>query len=877
MTAPFATSTLLARLVQLCAQARLKVIVVALLLAGACAFASVSLLGVSTDTGKLFAASLPWKQRAADLAKLFPQNDKLIVAVVSADIPEEADAVAAALAARLRSDHAHFTHVRRPDALPYLQKNAFLLISAAQLESVLDETIDAQPFLGALAADPSLRGLFGALGLVVQGVEHHQDLGSASAALGKFHAALAAAASGHAAPLSWQRLLGGQLADEAGRYRFVLINPVLDYGSLQPGGAASAAVRAAAASLPEVRQGLAQVRLTGQVMLDDDEFSSVAEGAAAGLIGSFLLVMLWLFLAVRSWRLMLPIMATLVLGLVYTTGFAAVAIGTLNLVSVAFAVLFVGIAVDFAIQFTVRFRERLHGQPDMSLALRETGRRSGTQILVAALATAAGFLAFAPTRFVGVAQLGIIAGVGMLIAFVCTLTVLPALLSLCRPAGEAEEVGFAWAAPLDTLLARLRWPVVAGFTAMAVAGVLLGRSIPFDGDPLHTKNQATEAIRTLKDLMQDPVTNPYSIQALLPSLAAARQAAATYAALDQTQAVLSVDSFFPADQAEKLAAIHDAATLLAPTLSAHPPMQPVTAAEVREAARKLSAAIDSVAARLPAGDALLAIGEDLRRLEAAPDVTLLVANGALTRFLPMQLARLREALATPGVTIADLPAELRADWILPDGRVRVQALPKPGVRDTGALRAWVEAASRVVPQSSGSAVYIVKSADTITGAFAIAAFSAVGAITLILALALHKARDVALVMAPLLASMLLTALLLRVFGLDLNFANIIALPLLLGVGVSFNIYFVMNWRSGSTRFVSTATARAVIFSALTTSTAFGSLALSSHPGTASMGVLLLISLGCTVFTTLVFVPALLALMPRQDGLVAPSGLVLINK
>jgi hopanoid biosynthesis associated RND transporter like protein HpnN len=877
MTPPFATSALLARLVELCAHARLRVIIAALLLAGACAFASASLLGVSTDTGKLFASSLPWKQRAADLARLFPQNDKLIVAVVSAEIPEEADAAAASLAARLAGDHAHFTDVRRPDALAYLQKNAFLLISKADLESVLDQTIDAQPFLGALVADPSLRGLFAALGLVVQGVEHHQDLGSASAALGKFHAALDAAASGHAAPLSWQRLLGGRLADEAGRYRFVLLNPVLDYGSLQPGGKASAAVRAAAATLPEVQQGLAQVRLTGQVVLDDEEFSTVAEGALAGLVGSFLLVMLWLFLAVRSWRLMLPIMGTLVLGLVFTTGFAAVAIGTLNLVSVAFAVLFVGIAVDFAIQFTVRFRDRLHHTPDMGLALRETGRRSGTQILVAALATAAGFLAFAPTRFVGVAQLGIIAGVGMVIAFVCTLTVLPALLSLCQPTSEAEEVGFAWAAALDPLLARLRWPVVIGFAALALGGLVAGRAIPFDGDPLHTKNQKTEAIRTLKDLMQDPVTNPYSIQALLPSMTAARQAASAYAALYQTQAVLSVDSFLPADQAEKLAAISDAASLLAPTLSAPPPVQTVTAAEIRAAAMKLSAAIAGVSSRLHAGDSLLAIGEDLLRLEAAPDATLIKANDALTRFLPMQLARLRAALTTPGVTIADLPAELRADWILPDGRVRVQALPKPGVRDAGALRAWAEAALQAVPQSSGSAIYIVKSADTITGAFAIAAFSAVGAITLILALALHKARDVALVMAPLMTSMLLTALLLRMFGLDLNFANIIALPLLLGVGVSFNIYFVMNWRSGVTRFISTATARAVVFSALTTSTAFGSLALSSHPGTASMGVLLLISLACTVFTTLVFVPALLALMPRQDAVTAPSGLVLINK
>jgi predicted RND superfamily exporter protein len=179
----------------------------------------------------------------------------------------------------------------------------------------------------------------------------------------------------------------------------------------------------------------------------------------------------------------------------------------------------------------------------------------------------------------------------------------------------------------------------------------------------------------------------------------------------------------------------------------------------------------------------------------------------------------------------------------------------------------------VVPESAGSAVWILKSADTITNAFRIAAYSAVAAIAVILALALRRVVDVALVMTPLAISGLLTALVLRLSGQSLNFANIIALPLLLGVGVSFNIYFVMNWRSGANRFISSATARAVMFSALTTSTAFGSLALSRHPGTASMGDLLLMSLGCTVVTTLVFVPAMLAVVPRLHVVLGGRALV----
>ena len=188
---------------------------------------------------------------------------------------------------------------------------------------------------------------------------------------------------------------------------------------------------------------------------------TVAQGAVEGLIGSVVLITLWLYLAVRTWRLIVPILLTLGLGLLLTVLFAALAVGTLNLVSVGFGVLFVGIAVDFAIQFSVRYREYRHATGDPAQGMRDTAARVGMQILCAALATAAGFLAFVPTAFSGVAELGLIAGGGMLIAFVCTLTFLPAAITLFRPRDEAGEVGFAWARPLDRL-DRGRSSLVAG-------------------------------------------------------------------------------------------------------------------------------------------------------------------------------------------------------------------------------------------------------------------------------------------------------------------------------------------------------------------------------------------------------------------------------
>ena len=246
-------------------------------------------------------------------------------------------------------------------------------------------------------------------------------------------------------------------------------------------------------------------------------------------------------------------------------------------------------------------------------------------------------------------------------------------------------------------------------------------------------------------------------------------------------------------------------------------------------------------------------------MQTAPDDVLMATNAALTRFLPTQLDHLRLALSAEPVTLQTIPPDFARDWLLPDGRARVQVNPKPEAQTPEGLQLFVQQVRAIAPDAGGSAVTIAATADTIVGAF-------------------RAGRDLrghrhrrdparcccaacwmsALVMAPLLLSALLTLLIAVLLPLPLNFANIIALPLLLGVGVSFNIYFVMNWRAGQHNPLGSATARAILFSALTTGTAFGSLALSAHPGTASMGKLLLISLGCTLLASLVFIPALLA-------------------
>jgi hopanoid biosynthesis associated RND transporter like protein HpnN len=853
----------LARLVVFSHRHAIAIVLIAVLSVIAGAVIGKSRLSVNTDTSLMFPETLPWRAAQLQFNQDFPQFTDLIVGVVDARIPEEADATAAALQAALTDDHQHFVDIRRPDAVPYLQQEGLLLLDESQLQSTLDTIITAQPFLAELSADPSSRGIFNALGLIGTGVAQGQgDIGPYLPALNGFHGAMEGALSGKPEPLSWQKLLGGKLAELGGDYKFVLFRIHPEFGALKPGGAASDAIRAAASNLEFVKSGDAHIRLTGSVALADEEFSTVAEGAVAGMIGSLALITLWLFLAVHTWRLIVPILLTLFTGLVFTLVFAALAVGTLNLVSVGFGILFIGIAVDFAIQFSVRLRQVRVTVAELIPAFDETGRRVGPQILVAAAATAAGFLAFVPTDFRGVAELGLIAGVGMIIAFFCTMIFLPAFITLFHPKGERDDVGFRWGVPADALIVRRRWPILAAFAALAVLGVALLPRLTFDPDPLHTKNAGTEAMRTLYNLIDSPVTNPFPVDVIEPSVKEAAAAADRLGKLPLVASTLTVESFVPTDQEEKLGLIDDTAMLLGPTLDRPATITVVTPDKIRDAAANALKKIAPALSKLPAGHPLALIAGDLKAIQTAKDDTLLNVDQALSRFLPAQLIQLRALLAAKIVTLKDLPPEITRDWVLPDGRARVQALPKKEARDSAGLRRFSDEILTVAPNAGGAAVIVVATADTIIGAFRTAAITALIAIAVILFITLRRLMDMALVLAPLLLSALLTVVIAVTAPVPLNFANIIALPLLLGVGVSFNIYFVMNWRAGRDDVLSSATARAILFSALTTGTAFGSLALSAHPGTASMGKLLLISLGCTLVASLAFIPALLAVAPK---------------
>lgn len=815
-------------------------------------------LRIDTDTDHLFADSLPWRQAQIQDNKNFPQFNDLIVAVVRGATPEETAETAKALNAALNADKANFKDSTYPAGNDFYQNEGLLLLPVDRLATMLTKIVSAQPFLGQLAAQPSAEGLFTGLGLIAQGVGAGSDISPYNGALSNVEKNLQAAADGHPQPLSWQNLIMGDGPGQ-GNIAFVLAHPFLDQGTLQPGGVATSALVKIARTLPDVKAGRVTVNYTGQIPLSDEQFASLTHGLVLGGIISVLLIALWLYLALRSWRLIFPILLTLLMGLVLTISFAAVFVRVINLISVAFAILFIGLAVDFAIQYCVRLRGIRHKEPELGKALLATAHEAGGQIALAATATACGFLAFTPTDFVGVAELGEIAGVGMFIALLCTMTFLPALLKLFAPRAESAQVSLPGGGAADDFLHRHRRGILLVFGVLAVAGLASAATMKFDANPLDTKDPNTESMRTLKSLISDPQTNPFYADVIVPNLADAQLMAGKLSKLPEVDQVLSGATFVPAQQDQKLAMLAQAQTILAPTLQAiaNPPMEPVTASSLRASMGKTIAAIDAVAVKLPKGSALLGIAKALRQLQGEDDAQLMAMNAGVTHFLPQALQGLADSLNAKQITEDSLPASIKQDWFLPDGRVRVQALPTGAVESTRGLRQFARAVQLVAPDAGGPAISTIATAGTIIKSFQEAAILAFIAISLILLLVLRNVWESLLVLVTLALSALLTALLARLSGMSINYANIIALPLLLGVGVSFNVYFVMNWRAGMTNFLASPTARAVLFSALTTATAFGSLLFSADRGTSSMGELLFWSLIGVLIATFIFLPALL--------------------
>jgi len=453
---------------------------------------------------------------------------------------------------------------------------------------------------------------------------------------------------------------------------------------------------------------------------------------------------------------------------------------------------------------------------------------------------------------------------------VASLTLLPALLVAMPPPAEPRSLRLPALAPVDHWLKRHRYWIISITAALSLIGLPALLKLQFDFDPLHLRNANAQSISTIRELSKDPSNAVNAAQVLDHTPEEADKLARQLAQLPQVAQTRTIDSFVPTDQERKLELIHKAAAALRASLdrAAKPaPSDGENVAALRNGVTQLRQTAGD--AKGPGADAARRLAAAMTRLADSDEAHRNAVQAAFVVPLKVDLADLREGLKAEAVTRANLPAWLVENWVASGNRARVEIAPKGDSNDDAVMRQFARAMLEAEPNATGQGISTLEWGDTIVRSFEEAAAVALVSIALLLWIVLRRFGDVLLTLIPLIVAAAATLVICALTGFALNYANIIALPVLLGVGVAFKIYYILAWRRGQTDFLQSALTRAVFFSALLTATAFGSLWLSAHPGTSSMGKLLALSLACTLTSAVLFQPALMG-EPRSKGKPDPA-------
>ena len=858
-------------------------VVIASVVASAAAIGYLAVnIRINTSTEDMLSPDLPFRRDSRELDAAFPQFNDNIVIVIDGQTPDLAHDAARKLAQGLRRQPELFGGVYDPPGSDFMRRNGFLYLDLDALYDLSDKLAEAQPFLATLWRDPSLVGLFHMMNLAID--EFLEDQDGSPIEIVKVQEAIAAVAEAQAGGrfghLSWQELMSNVEEKDGGttdKRRIMVVQPALDYGSLQPGGRAMGELRRLARSLNLTPDNGVSVRLTGAVALSYEELQSVEKGMGFAGALSLTLVIGLLVIGLGSLPLVAATFTTLIMGLIWTATFAILALGSLNLISVAFAVLFIGLSVDFGIHYGLRYKEGIDRGDAHAEALSGAAAGVGGALTLCAVSAAIAFYSFLPTDYLGLAELGLIAGTGMFIAFFANITVLPALLTVIpRPKAAVPRTPgrlVPLAPVIQSFIQRRSRAICFAALGIGLAAALLLPKAAFDFDPLNLKDRQTESVAAMFDLMEDSHTGPYSVTVLADNLKAAEALAEKLDTRAEVDGTAVLTDFVPDNQDEKLDIIATMGLFLSPAFAsagtAAPPTLEDRQAALGEFRARLRTLADLPGAR-PESDSAKRLLQALSGLfgEGRGKVATFKAfEDRLLTALPGRLEALNAGLGAEPVNLESLPRAIWDRQIAADGKARLKVYPKEDLRDREALARFVASVRTVAAHATGTPVVILEAGKAVITAFWQAGVISVLLISVLLIVILGRLMDAVLVFAPLLLAALLTVAASVIFNLPFNFANVIVLPLLFGLGVAGGIHLVLREREeeGVAEVLGTSTPRAVVFSALTTIGSFGSIALSDHPGTSSMGVLLTIAITLTLGCTLVVLPALMIVTGERAG------------
>ncbi len=839
-------------------------------------------LGINSDNMSLIPDRLPSHDAHVEFGSLFLTLDAAIIVVIDAETPELARSASEQLEEALRNDREHFTDVYVPGGGSFFEDHGLLYRSPEDLEQFAEQMVRMQPVMAELERDPSIAQLAEIVQLALEDLEG-KDAGSDewSLVLDRVGQATVDVWSEPWLATSWEDILLRGSSIEVSTRRVIIAKPILEFGSVFGASEAMDAIHEFASVRGLVPERGVVVRITGNPALNYEEMVGLMWDIGSASLFCFLLVAGIVYLAVRSFRVMVAVIATLLAGLVWTSSYAAIAVGHLNLISISFAVLFIGLGVDFGIHLGMSYAShRRLGRPHDE-ALDQAISNIGGSLVLCGVTTAIGFFVFVPTDYRGIAELGLIATGGMVVIVFLFMTLFPALISGWLRDGSIDASSpdvhfrFHWWGPFERHPAAVRIAAALAF----LGGLALLPQSRFDPNVINMRDDETVSVQAFNDLLAEPDTAPWYINLVEPDLASAERAAERMRALPSVSRAISLADFVPADQDAKLDVLEDVSLLLDVPSGEDDdaPLTQKTTEEQIAAIRDLheffgrpwmnerrGVLADSIQKLRGHLAAFLARVES----EDDPGQAIESLEEVLFASLPDQIDRLQRAINTGPVRFEDLPDDLVARMQAEDGRSRVQVFPKQHLQDLVEMKRFVREVQAVAPGATGVVVNLVEFGDVTVASFAQALASAALAIMLLLFLIWRNLLDVVLAMTPLVLSAVLTGAAMVVMQLPFDFSNVIVIPLLFGIGVDSGIHLVHRFKARIEHdegLLGTTTARAVFYSAVTTTASFGSLSFSGHNGMSILGRMLTAGMIFTIICNLIVLPALLQLRKRPEA------------
>ncbi len=840
-----------------------SVITVYLFLAACSLVLALNSVTFDTDPGKMISPDLPFRKDFIAFKSAFPMFDNTFLLIVEADNSKDAEKAGQSLVQSLRKKPELFHEVFAPELDDFLQRNGFLFLPVKQLKGMTKEILCIRPLINMIAAQPDLPGFANLIGSAVSFVKPDAGPENLIQFVNLTDKTMQAWVKNQSLPLDWSEIVAGDTGPKPVRFS-ITVKPVIDFSLLDPAAAPLAEVNRIINDLKAAGNGKVKILLTGEAALNSQELSSIMKGTFRAGIVSLILVGLIIWFGMPRTYLVIPALILLLLGFPLNFGFAALTIGSLNMISVVFVVLFIGLGVDYAVHITLRYWEkRVSGQGRLS-AIIAAAEDTGPALALCTLTTSLAFLTFSFTDFVGMAQLGIIAGGGIIVAFIASITLVPAVLA------RIPEKVFSIKAKKFSGLRRgipawrkIRFFLTVVTLCAALTALFFIPDVHFDGDPIHLKDQASSTVIAYKNVMRHEPGEVNAAQVISPDADTAKTTARRLEELDVVHSVRWLGSFIPDHQEEKVRHLHQLKGMIAGTVN----FQGDVSEEAGKAAfvklekrlKDLEHSFYGSATFHTAVDNLRATLSQVNR-KAGTGTPLASLEHDLFMLLPNLLQQLASMSDVPPISFLNMDSRITRTYVSNNNSWRLEVIPEKDLARKGDLRTFVSSVRSIAPRATGAPVEIIGAADVVSSAMGKATIMAMLFVLVILALVLRSIKDIILVVLPLVLAGLLLLGCTVLFNVPFNFANVIVLPLLLGLGIDSAIHYVLRTKEehGRRNIMATTTPRAIIISSLTTIGSFGTLWLSPHKGISSMGELLVISLCITLWCMLVVLPQLIA-------------------